>query len=83
VKDTSREMDRKFRKMLLARSGEERLKMGCSIHATAQALVRASALQKDPSASPAALRKALFLRFYGQEFDAVTRKKILHALEKA
>jgi hypothetical protein len=52
------------------------------MHATAQALVRASALQADPSASPAALKKVLSLRFYGQDFDAATRKRILRALEK-
>ena len=38
--------------------------------------------QADPAASPAALRKALFLRFYGQDFDAATRKRILQALAK-
>ena len=82
MKDTSDAMESKYRNMLLERSGEERLKMGCSMHATAQALVRASALQADPSASPAALKKVLFLRFYGQDFDAATRKRILRALEK-
>jgi hypothetical protein len=65
----------------MARSGEERLKMGCSMHATAQALVKASVLENDPLASPAALRRALFLRFYGHEFDPDTRVKILSALE--
>lgn len=83
MKDTSNAMERKYRNMLLKRSGEERLKMGCSMHATAQALVRASALQADPSASPASLKKVLFLRFYGQDFDTATRKRILRALEKA
>ncbi len=34
----SMRIERKFRKMLLERSGEERLKMGCSMYATAQAL---------------------------------------------
>jgi hypothetical protein len=82
MKDTSDALESKYRDMLLERSGEERVKMGCSMHATAQALVRASILQADPAASPAALRKALFLRFYGQEFDAAARKKILQALEK-
>jgi hypothetical protein len=82
VKDTSDTVESKYRDLLLERSGEERLKMGCSMHATAQALVRASILQADPAASPAALRKALFLRFYGQDFDAATRKRILRALEK-
>ena len=83
MKDTSDAMERIYRDMLLKRSGEERLKMGCSMHATAQALVRASALQADPSASHAPLKKVLFLRFYGQDFDTATRKRILRSLGKA
>ncbi len=83
MKDTPDAMEQKYRDMLLKLSGEERLKMGCSMHAMAQALVRASALQADPSASPATLRKILFLRFYGQDFDSTTRKRILRALLKA
>lgn len=74
-------MERKFRAMLMKRSGEERLKMGCSMHATARALIRASVLEREPLVSPEALRKALFLRFYGQDFDAATRKRILRSLE--
>jgi hypothetical protein len=81
MKDTSDAMEQKYRELLLKRSGEERLKMGCSMHAAAQALVRASALQAEPSASPSSLRKVLFLRFYGQDFDGATRKRILRALE--
>jgi hypothetical protein len=81
MNDTSPEIERKYQEMLLQRSGEERLKMGCSMHATAQALVRASILEKDPDASPAMLRQALFLRFYGHEFDAEARKNILLSLE--
>jgi hypothetical protein len=81
MNDTPPEIERKYLDMLMERSGEERLKMGCSMHATARALVRASVLEKDPLASPAALRRALFLRFYGHEFDADAREKILLALE--
>jgi len=50
VKDTSPRMERKFRAMVMKRSGEERLKMGCSMHATARALVKASVSEKDPVA---------------------------------
>jgi hypothetical protein len=82
MKDTTDAMERKYRDRLLKRWGEERLKMGCSMHATAQALVRASALQADPSASPASLKKVLFLCFYGRDFDSGTRKRILRALQK-
>jgi len=48
MNDTLAEIERKHLAMLLERSGEERLKMGCSMHATAQALVRASVLENNP-----------------------------------
>lgn len=79
--DTSPDVARRYRELLLRRSGEERLKMGCSMHAAARALVQASVLEKEPQASPAALRRALFLRFYGHEFDAAASERILAALE--
>ncbi len=73
MRDTSPEVEQKFRDLLLQRSGEERLKMGCCMHAAAQALVRASVLEKDPDASLATLRRTLFLRFYGRNFEQGTR----------
>ena len=57
--------------MLFKRSGEERLKMGCSMHATARALVIASIPEKDE----VAVNRALLLRFYGDEFDPKTAKE--------
>jgi hypothetical protein len=82
MNDTSSEVERIFRERLLGRSGEERLKMGCSMHATARALVRASVLEEDPSASPGTLRRAFFLRFYGADFDGEARARILASLER-
>jgi hypothetical protein len=79
VKDTSPAIEQKFRQMLLQRSGEERLKMGCSMHATAQALVKASISENNPTT----VKRELFLRFYGDEFRSEERKKILMALRKA
>ncbi len=76
-------MERKYRDMLLARSSEERLKIGGSMHATAQALARASVLARDPAASPADIRRALFLRFYGHEFQAAARERITEWLGRA
>jgi len=73
-------MEARYRVMLLGRSGEERLKMAGSMYACARALVVASVLERDPSATPAALRQALFLRFYGPEFDAGARDRILTRL---
>jgi hypothetical protein len=80
MSDTPDEIERRYRDLLLRRSGEERLRMGCSMHATARALVRASILEADPLISPAGLRQALFLRFYGGDFDASARHAILRDL---
>jgi hypothetical protein len=81
MNDTAPEIDERFRAMLLARTGEERLIMGCAMRETARALVEASLLQQDPHANVEALRKGL--RFYGHEFDAETRANILAAIESA
>ncbi len=82
VTDTPPEVERRYRELLLQRSGAERLRMGCSMHAAAQALVRASVLERDPRASPAALRRALFLRFYAEDFGADSRARILARLDR-
>lgn len=76
MNDTPPDMERRYREMLLRRSGAERLKMGFSMFATARALVAASVREKEPSASPAVLRRALFLRFYGADFGTEDREKI-------
>ncbi len=78
--DTPPEMMRRYRALLLARPPEQRLKMGCSMAATARALVRAAVLARDPHASRAAVRRALFTRFYGHEFEPAQRDRILAGL---
>lgn len=78
--DTPPAIQAKYRALLLARPGEARLRMGASMYATARALVLASILERDPAATPAAIRQALFLRFYGEDFDASTRARILARL---
>ena len=81
MKDTSPEMDARYQDMLMQRSGEERLMMGCAMRETARALVEASIREQYPQATLETIRKGLFLRFYGQEFDADSRTKILAAIE--
>jgi hypothetical protein len=80
VNDTAPEVARRYHEMLMRRSGEERLMMGLSMYAAARALVVASILAREPGASPARLRQALFLRFYGDDFDPETRDRIVRAL---
>ena len=81
MKDTPPEMDARYQDMLMQRSGEERLMMGCAMRETARALVEASIREQYPQATLETIRKGLFLRFYGQEFDADSRTKILAAIE--
>lgn len=81
MNDTSPEMEECYRAMIMERSGEERLKMGCSMFDTAKALMRAGILDQNPHASPAKIRRALFMQLYGHKFDADSRRKILAAIE--
>lgn len=87
--DTSPEVERAFREMLLQRSGEERLRMGCSMHATAQALVRASVLEKDPlghdiafAYTQAAVQNIKFDNLDSIEFDNETAEAWLKIEKK-
>jgi hypothetical protein len=70
-----------YRAMLLTRSGEARVKMGFSMN-SARALILTSVLAQDPQASPVAVRRALFLRFYGHEFNAGERERIMAGLDR-
>ena len=83
MNDTSTDMDQRYRAMLMQRTGEERLIMGCAMRDTARAIVEASIREHDPQATVEVIRKSLFLRFYGHEFDSETRAKILAAIESA
>jgi hypothetical protein len=83
MKDTSPEMESRYRVMIMERSGEDRLKIGCAMFDTARALMKAGILEQNPQASPAEIRRALFMQLYGHEFDAESRAKILAAIESA
>lgn len=50
------------------------------MNASSRALIRAPVLAKAPLASPARVRRAMFLRFCGHEFRAEERERILTRL---
>jgi hypothetical protein len=77
MSDTDTPVAQRYRTMILSRPAGERLKMGCSMDATARELVRASALAANPQASPAEVRRTIFLRLYGSEFDGGERERVL------
>lgn len=80
MKDTGAETEALYRSLLAQRSGEERLLMAGRMFDSARTLVRASLAAQGLSADPAATRVAMFLRFYGTDFDPATRDRIAEML---
>jgi hypothetical protein len=79
--DTTPEIAAKVREMIRAKSPTERLQMGWSMYLTSKYLVTQGILAQKPDLSPTELKKELFLRFYGNDFDEKTCTKILAHLE--
>lgn len=74
MKDTSFEIQKKIDEIYKNKSGEEKLLIALSMFETARELVISSLpnnlLERE-------LRKALFLRFYGNDFTVNEKEKIL------
>jgi len=76
VNDTSKKIGEIYIEMMMKKSPIERLKMGFSMFDSARKLAL-SAKNEDEDE-----RKFLFLRFYGDDFDDATKKKIIEKIEK-
>jgi hypothetical protein len=76
MNDTPEAVRRRYRSLLMARPAADRLRMGCDMFDAARTLVLAGVVATgEPSP-----RAAIFLRTYGADFDAETRRRILIAL---
>ena len=83
MNDTDPKMKAKMIEMIVKKTPEQRLAMGCSMYDFAKQLATSSILQKNPGISRTDLKQELLLRFYGQDFDETERKKILtHLIKK-
>lgn len=80
MNDTTPEIESIYRNMLMKKSGQERLMMGCSMFDTARKQALAGIAAKMPGLSEAEIRKELFLRFYGMEFSKEEKEQILRKL---
>ena len=67
--DTHPEIAVRYRKMMMRKSGEERLRMACSMFDTARQIVRISILGSRPDVTDYEMKREIFLRFYGHEFS--------------
>jgi len=80
MNDTRKDVELRFRGMLMERSPAERLFMGCSMFDAVKAIVVSSLLDQYRGITPEEMRRLLFLRLYGREFDASKRARIAEAL---
>ena len=82
MKDTTDEMEARYRAMIMALSPQERLKRGCAMFQTAKLLAIASIRQElGSAASEREIRRRVFLRFYGQDFSQEETSKILARIQ--
>ena len=80
MNDTHPEMAVRFRNLMMSKTGQERLLMGCSMYDTAKEIVRSSIYNDHPGIIEADMRREIFLRFYGREFNRDEREKFIKAL---
>lgn len=76
--DTSPEIKKQFQKMLMKRSGVERIIMGADMAESAKVMVLSS---MDREKSEAEKRVYLFLKFYYNDFSEKDRNKIVSYLK--
>lgn len=77
MNDTPPEIASQFRRLMMAKSNEQRLIMGCSMYDTARQIARSAIYSQHPQITPQEMKKEIFLRFYGHEFSQTDKEKIL------
>ena len=80
MNDTGPEMEERYHTLLMRLSGEERLKMGCSMFDAAKAIVKSSILNENPGIAVGELKEKIFLRIYGPDFSESQKRKIIAGL---
>ncbi len=80
MNDTHPDVAIRFRELMMRKSGEQRLLMGCSMYDTAKQIVRSAIYNNRPDITDTEMKKEIFLIFYGQEFSRAERDKFFSAL---
>ena len=80
MNDTNPDIAVRFRNLMMRKSGQERLLMGCSMYDTAKQIVLSAIHNRQPGITDAEIKREIFLRFYGQEFSQAEREKYLSVL---
>jgi len=80
MNDTHPDVAIRFRELMMRKSGEQRLLMGCSMYDTAKQIVRSAIYNSRPGITETEMKKEIFLRFYGQDFSQAEKEKFLSSL---
>ena len=82
MNDTSPEITEKINELFKEKTPLERLRMGCSMYDMSRSLIAYAILRDYPAISKAHFRKAIFIRFYGNDFDPAEKERILQHFEQ-
>ena len=74
--DTHPEITVRYRNMMMHKSGEQRLRMGCSMYDASRQIVRSAILERNADITEAEMKREIFLRFYGHEFSRDERDRL-------
>jgi hypothetical protein len=77
MKDTGPRADALLRELMAAQSPSERFAMAGRMFDAARTLARAGIIAEHGADGETHMRKYLFLRFYGQDFDESKKRNIL------
>ena len=77
MNDTTPEVARIYRDLLMSRSGAERFRMGCELFDTAKAFALAGLRARGEED----VAERLFLRLYGSDFNDEDRSRIVAAIK--
>ena len=80
ISDTHPDIAIRFRDLMMSKTGEQRLLMGCSMYDTARQIVLSAIYNNRPEITEEEMKKEIFLRFYGREFSRTEREKFLSNL---
>lgn len=80
--DTHPEINAKFKRLIMARSRQTRLVMGCSMFETAKYIAKSFINNQFPGISPKQMKKEIFIHFYGLDFDEEDKEKISQYLAR-
>ncbi|MHC4510597.1 MAG: hypothetical protein ACYTAO_16845 [Planctomycetota bacterium] len=76
MNDTHANAAVQFKKMMMSKSDEERLLMGCAMYDAAKKIVQSAVLAQRPAITREEMKKEIFLRFYGRDFSQADKEKL-------